>query len=277
MIEALGVTVRAGGATLLHEVSLAARAGELLAVVGPNGSGKSTLLRVLAGELSPTAGSVELCGKPLGLFSRRDQARARAFARQESDVAFSFSAGDVVLLGRTPHTAGLETARDRAIAGLALRATRSVHLAPRLFPSLSGGEKQRVSLSRSLCQIWEAEPDAPVRALLLDEPTASLDPAHQHAAIGEARRLARQGCAVVAVLHDLNLAAQYSDRIAVLRRGALRALGPPREVLTVELLASVFSLEAVVALHPTLDVPLVVPLSASFDPRPESPLHDDPA
>ncbi|AKV02801.1 Heme ABC transporter, ATPase component HmuV [Labilithrix luteola] len=257
MIEAIGVSRRIGSKVLLERVDLQVEAGTVLALVGPNGAGKSTLLKILSGELEPSSGQVLLAGEPIGSLAPRRRARLRAVLPQDSSVAFPLSAYDVVLLGRTPHEGAGETLRDRTIARLAMSLTDTLALAERSFPTLSGGERQRVQTARVIAQIWEnGEP----RALFLDEPTSSLDVAHQHATLEQARRMAGEGCAVVCVLHDLNLAAQYADRVAVLSRGVLRADGPPSRVLEPSLLEEVFDVRALVVPHPELTCPLVVPI-----------------
>ncbi len=256
MIEACSITHHVAAATLLSSVSLSAQAGEVLVLIGPNGAGKSTLLRVFAGEIRPTEGEVRIAGRPACEESIRQQARMRAVLPQQSDLAFPFSCYEVVLLGRTPHLDGRETQQDHAIARLAMAATDTRAYEDRPYPTLSGGERQRVQAGRVLAQIWEG----PVfRALLLDEPTASLDLAHQHAMLRLARRMAEDRCAVVCVLHDLNLAAQYATKIAVLHKGRLRAVGPPSRILSPELLADVFDVDALVVPHPELSCPLVIP------------------
>ena len=256
MIEARAVSHRTAATTLIEDISLSAKAGDLVALVGPNGAGKSTLLRILSGEIVPTAGSVRMAGRALSGWSIRERARMRSVLTQHSDLSFAFTAFEVVLLGRSPHIDDRETLRDRTIARLALSATDSVLFADRSYLTLSGGERQRVQTARAVGQIWEG-PD--FRALLLDEPTSSLDVAHQHGVLRLARCMADDGCAVICVLHDLNLAAQYADTIAVLHRGRLHALGPAAQTITPALLADVFEVDALVVPHPELSCPLVVP------------------
>ncbi|HEX7667312.1 MAG TPA: heme ABC transporter ATP-binding protein [Polyangiaceae bacterium] len=261
MIEARDIGYRVGETWLVRGVSLKVEPGEILALVGPNGAGKSTLLRTLAGELAPTNGQVLLNGKPLAAMPLAEQAKVRAVLAQSSELTFPFAAAEVVLMGRAPHVKTRETLHDHAIAAVAMHATDSRTHAERLYPTLSGGEKQRVHAARAAAQIWEGP--AP-RALLLDEPTSSLDLAHQHAILELAKRMAREGCAVVCALHDLNLAAQYADRLLVLANGEVRAVASPSVVLTRELLADVFRVRAHVLPHPELACPLVVPTGAAF-------------
>ncbi len=259
MLELRDVHLQVRGVPLLSGISLSVQPGELVVVLGPNGAGKSTLLRVLSGDLLPTAGRVVVAGKPLADWERLALARRRAVLTQGARLDFGFTVFEVALLGRSPHIRAAETLRDREIARLALRETGTEHLAERSYPTLSGGERQRVQLARALAQIWEALPVGE-RALLLDEPTAALDPVHQHGTLQAARRFAVAGTAVLAVLHDLNLAAQYADRLLVMESGRLVAEGTPQQVLNSALLRTVYGLDALVIPHPRLDCPLVVPL-----------------
>lgn len=263
MLEACNIRVTAGGAPLLDGVSLALAAGEVVAIVGPNGAGKSTLLRALCGDVAPARGEVRLLGRPLRAWPVRALAQLRAVLPQHSTLAFAFTAREVVALGRAPHSGGAAGPRDEAIAAEALGAVDAAHLADCWYTTLSGGEQQRVHLARVLAQIWEPVNEQP-RFLLLDEPTSSLDLAHQHHTLATARQWARQGVGVAVVLHDLNLAAQYADRLVLLHAGRVAAEGSPERVLTPARIAEVFGLSVQVARHPALPGPLVlcVPSSA---------------
>jgi iron complex transport system ATP-binding protein len=251
IVEATNVSHAAGGRRLVDAVSLGVAAGELLALVGPNGAGKSTLLGLLAGDLAPTAGEVLLDGQPLVQLPAREQALRRAVLRQRVGVSLPFTAFEIALMGRHPHLHGrAEGPADVAIARDALARTEMSAFAERAFPTLSGGEQSRASLARVLAQ------QAPL--LLLDEPTAALDVRHQHGALQLARAVAASGGATLAVLHDLNLAALYADRIGVMHQGRLVALGPPAAVLRAELLREVYGLPFVITPHPQADALLVL-------------------
>jgi iron complex transport system ATP-binding protein len=245
-LHARALSVRIGVNLLLDRVELDLRPGELLAVVGPNGAGKSTLLATLSGERRPSSGEVTLDGTALSRFKPLELARRRAVLPQESSLEFDFTALEVTLLGRMPFTGGRESPRDIEIARAALRLADAAHLETRRYPTLSGGERGRVQLARVLAQIWHEATPTRDRYLLLDEPTSSLDLAHQHGTLAVAKGLALEGVGVLAVLHDLNLAAAYADRVAVLQRGALVALGAPRAVLTSSLLEHTFGLRVAV-------------------------------
>jgi iron complex transport system ATP-binding protein len=237
MIAAHDLAVRAGGRDLLHGVSLALRPGEVLAVVGPNGAGKSTLLRALTGERRADAGTVEMVGRPLGHWAPAEMARRRAVVSQSVALAFPMRAAEVVALGRLPWHATPHAARDSAAVAAAMAAAGIAHLTDRSHATLSGGERQRVHLARALAQLDGAARPA---ALLLDEPTASLDVRHRAALLRLLRALAADGLAVLVVLHDLNEAAFVADRVAVLADARLVALGPTGEVLRPALLEAVY-------------------------------------
>ena len=250
VLRGTGLTFEVDGKRLVDGIDVELAAGEVLALTGPNGAGKSTLLRLLAGELAPTHGTVELCGTPLERLGHDDRARFRAVMPQETVLQFAFTVREVVAMGRHPHRRG-SGARDGEAVESAMRWTEILELHRRTYPTLSGGERGRTTLARVLAQ------ESPI--LLLDEPTASLDIRHQERAMTIARSFTDTGGAVIAVLHDLNLAAAYADRIALLDEGRLAGLGPPWAVLREDLLGSVFDHPVVVTRSPSGDSPLVIP------------------
>lgn len=253
------LTCTAGGKRLLGGVSLDVRPGRLTVAIGPNGAGKTTLLRALAGEILPASGVVRLEGRPLTAWRRRDRARRVAVLPQETGVAFALTGLDIALLGRAPHAGGGETAADLEIAQAALAAADALEFAGRRYPTLSGGEKARVQLARVLAQIWDCPVDSP-GFLLLDEPTAALDCAQQHRLLSLARDFARErNAGVFAILHDLNLAAQYADDLIALRGGLIVARGTPAEVLKASRVREIFDLSALILPHPSHGWPMVVP------------------
>jgi iron complex transport system ATP-binding protein len=256
MLEARQVTVRMEGATLLENVSIVLRPGEVLAVAGPNGAGKSTLLRVLSGGLYPTTGDVFLDGRTLRSWPAQRLAQSRAVLSQQSGLTFAFTSMEVALLGRTPHDGDHAGSHAREVAAAALEYTEALHLAHRNYLTLSGGERQRVQLARVLAQIWESRCGS--RYLLLDEPTAALDMAHQHRTLEIVRDFARRDSGVLVILHDLNLAAQYADRLLLLKNGCPHALGSPEDILRPEVILDVFGVPVRVIDHPTNGTKLVV-------------------
>lgn len=241
----------AGPRRVLDDIDIEIRAGDVVALVGPNGAGKSTLLAVLAGELEPSAGVVELDGQPVTQWTPVDMARRRAVLPQTHTVGFPFTAAEVIAMGRAPWQRTARRAHDTDLIAAAMAAADVAHLADRAFPSLSGGERARVALARVLAQ--------DTATLLLDEPTAALDLGHQEAVLTLAAERAAAGAAVVVVLHDLGLAAAYADRVAVLDDGRLVADGPPRTVLTGDLLSKVYRYPVEVLDHPRTGAQLVLP------------------
>lgn len=256
MLHAEHLHYRAGTKPLLHDVSLRVEPGELLAIVGPNGAGKSTLLKCCAGELTPQNGTVRLKGQPLGAYANRPLARLRAMLHQQNALSFPFRVDELVLLGRYPHYVDYPTPDDYRQAETALHRVGMAAFANRVVTSLSGGEQQRVHLARVLAQLG----DATQGLLLLDEPTTGLDLLHQHHLLSIARQMAARGLAVVAVLHDLNMAAQYAHQLLLLRGGRVEAVGSPRQVLTAPLIERVFGLPVQLMENPCHQCPLIIPL-----------------
>jgi len=243
---------RVDGRNLLDQVSLALRPGEVHAVLGRNGAGKSTLLRLLAGDMQPHSGRVMLNGRALSAWTPRARARMRAVLPQSESLRFGFTVEQVVALGRyaSPQR---PPPIERRIVREALELAGVADLAQRRYPSLSGGERARVQFARVTAQIWEPLTEADTdaggdgsgggpRYLLLDEPTASLDLAHQHDCLLQARCFAASGVGVLAVLHDPNLALRYADRTTVLDHGRVIGRGPTRELLSRELLERTYGI-----------------------------------
>jgi len=250
MLEAADVVVRLGGNLVVDGATLELRAGELTVLVGPNGAGKTTLMRALAG-LIPTEGRIAIEGRALGSFSPRERAQRVAYLPQGHVFHWPMAAAAVVALGRHPHADVFSslTDADRAAVERALIATGTVPFAARAVTTLSGGERARVALARALAS------EAPI--LVADEPTVSLDPRHQLVVMELLRHVAQGGAAVLAIVHDLALAARFGDRVVVMDRGRLVAQGPPGEVLTPERIGTVFGVEAVIADSAIGAVPLL--------------------
>jgi iron complex transport system ATP-binding protein len=236
-------------------------AGEMLGVIGPNGSGKSTLLRLLSGVLQPSSGDVRVYGRPLAAYARREIGRAIAVVPQETMIEFPFSVTEVVLMGRSPHLGGFafEGDRDMQVARDAMQRTGVLDLASRSIHELSGGERQRVVLARALAQ------EAGI--LLLDEPAAFLDIRHEVEIYDLLRDLQREGRSVLTVLHDLNLAALYCDRVALLKAGRLVRVGTPAEVITYRTLTEVYETEVYVDTNDITGAVNVLPLSRAYRER----------
>ncbi len=241
MIALEQVSVERGGRALVSEVSFTIKPGALTAILGANGAGKTSLVRLMSGEWTPTRGRVRWEGRALSELDRTALARRRAVLSQQYAIPFAFRALDLVLMGRLPHT-WHPGERDRAIAREAMERAGVASFAQRRVDTLSGGERQRVHFARALAQLHEAR-IARRGALLLDEPTAHLDLAHQGRALELARRLAGEGLAVAAVLHDINLAAAYADCVVLLKAGRVVASGPAEAVLVRPLLRQAYGVD----------------------------------
>lgn len=239
---------------ILQGITIEVGGGEFVGIIGPNGCGKTTLLRTISRSLKPTSGHILLDEKNVYSIAAREFARKVGVVPQETWVAFEFTVIEVVMMGRTPWLGrfAIETNRDRQIALESLRQTGTESLQDRPANALSGGERQRVILARALAQ----EPEV----LLLDEPTSHLDINHQFETMDLVRSLNRKrGLTVVAVLHDLNLAAQYCDRIFMLKDGVIRAQGTPEQVITAQNIMDVYGAVVWVRKHPATHRPYVIP------------------
>lgn len=255
-IEARELTISYPGAArpALDRVSMTVPTGSFYAVLGPNGSGKSTLMRALLGVRPIESGEALLDGRPARAWARKELARAVGAVAQSESIAFPLSTRELVGMGRYPHLGALEPARaaDRAAVQSALEVCDLVHLASRDVTTLSGGEFQRARIARALCQ----EPSA----LVLDEPTASLDIRHQMAILELLRASADRGMTVLLVTHSLDRAAQFADRILLLAAGTVAAEGKPSDVLRSETLASVYRWPVAVDTDPRSGALRVTPL-----------------
>ena len=240
---------------VLDQVSITVQRGDLVGLLGPNGSGKTTLLKILGGMLYPSTGGVQLGGRRLAGWSRRELARQIAVVPQETHATLDFTVLDIVLMGRYAHLGpfALEGAADLEIAREALAATGTADLEARPFATLSGGEKQRVVIASALAQASDL--------LLLDEPTASLDLGYQLEIASLLRRLSRErGTTIVVCTHDLNFAAALCGRIVLLKKGRVLAQGPIAETLTAATIRDVYGVDADVQFHPRAGHLTVVPV-----------------
>ncbi len=247
------------GRPVLNDVSLAIGAGDFFVIIGPNGSGKTTLMKLICGLLKTGPGRIRVFGKDIRGYSHRSLARRIAYVPQSLEVSFPFTVAEAVLLGRAPHqnVLGLPRAIDLTAAGQAMTTTAVEHLAARKLDQLSGGEQQRVSIARALCQ----EPEI----LLLDEPTASLDLSHQIRLMDLMERLKREkALTVVMVSHDVNLAAMYADRLLLLGNGRVARMGLPAEVLTPRDLEAAYGCRVMVDESPFGGLPRVTLVPGKF-------------
>jgi iron complex transport system ATP-binding protein len=245
MLDIESISFSYGTAKVLEDITFKADRGECIGIIGPNGSGKSTLLKTLSKILKPAAGRVILCGKELERYSAKELARNMAVVPQETNIDFAFTCLEVVLMGRNPHLKRfeIEGKRDLDVARESMTLTSTWHLRERPFSELSGGERQRVIIARALAQ----EPSV----LLLDEPVSHLDINHQIEILDLVERLKGQrGLVVIVVLHDLNLAARYCDRLMLLYGNKIMVTGSPSEVLTQEHVGRAFRANVVIRKHP---------------------------
>lgn len=256
MLKIDRLSVAYGTREILHAISLEVKSGELLALIGPNGAGKSTLIRAVSGVIPIRSGQVHTNGDDFAALSSMQRARYLAVVPQAVSLPAAFSVWETVLLGRTPHLGflGQPSPKDEELARAALERVSAGPLAGRRVGELSGGEQQRVLLARALCQ------STPI--LLLDEPTAHLDLQYQVSLLEIVSDLAhRDKLAVLIALHDLNLAARYADRMALMVAGVIQAVGKPEQVLKADVIEAAYCLPVHVVKHPFMDVPLVLPES----------------
>ncbi len=254
MLKINSLSVAYGPRLILHEVSLEVKSGEVLALIGPNGAGKSTLVRAVSGVIPIQSGQVHTNGDDFATLSSMQRARYLAVVPQAASLPAAFTVWETVLLGRTPYLGflGQPSGKDEELARAALERVSALALAGRRIGELSGGEQQRVLLARALCQ------STPI--LLLDEPTAHLDLQYQVSLLEIVSDLAhRDNLAVLIALHDLNLAARYADRIALMVAGQITAIGKPDQVLLPDVIEAAYCLPVQVVKHPFMDVPWVLP------------------
>ena len=257
MLEARDITVRYGSRLAVSEISLTLEPQRVTAIIGPNGAGKSTMLRTLNRGLEPASGEILLDGRPLHSYSRRAIAKRIAVVAQEAELRFPVTVFEFVLGGRYAWSStagwGWETLRDVEVAREVVRETQLEDLSSRLMNELSGGERQRAVLARALA--------TEAGVLLLDEPTANLDLAHQATILALVRnRCDSRGTAALVVTHDINLAAEFSNHVLLMKDGESVAFGRPDEVLTPDLLKEVFAVRVLVDAHPITGVPRITPV-----------------
>lgn len=255
MLQVNNISFRIKQTPILHNISFAAEESEMLAILGANGAGKSTLLKLLTAETPLQNGQVSILGKDLANWHIKELATFRAVLTQQSSLTLPFTVEEVVMMGRYPHFKRNEQQLDRTIVQNALHKTGISHLANRDYLSLSGGEQQRTHLARVFAQIWFSETQQ-TRYLFMDEPINSLDVQHQHRTLQLANEFKAAGNLVVAVLHDVNLAAQYADKILLLKKGQVLAWGTPYEVFTPELLTECYDFPVQVERNPHHDCPV---------------------
>lgn len=262
-VEASEVAVRLPGKALIESISLRIAPGSAVAMIGPNGAGKSTLLRVISGDRAPSSGAIRLMGRATADYGPRELAMRRAVLAQSVSVAFPFSVMEVVRMGAGERTGpAIEAMVESALSEVDLLDMRD-----RIVNTLSGGEQQRTHFARVMVQLACGEARNGPGLLLLDEPTSSLDLRHQLDLLSSARRCVARGVAVVAVMHDLNLAAMFADRVLIMKGGRIVRDGSPSETITESHVSEVFGVTSAVGVLPPASVPFSLPHSA----RPSSP------
>jgi len=244
MVEALEISYRAGGTRILDGVTARFRGNAFNVILGPNGAGKSTLLKIASGLLHPTSGEVRYDGRAIGNYDPEALAKMRGVLSQHVELAFPLPVEDVVLMGRYPHYGRAPSAHDRAIVAETLALVGMHEKRAQPYPTLSGGEQQKVQLARVLSQIWnDAEPRGPV-CLFLDEPTSSLDIHYQLALLEIVRAFRERRCTIIAILHDLNVASRYGDAFFLLERGRLALETDSADAIPLDLIERVFQVRA---------------------------------
>jgi len=258
MIEVKNISYSISGKCILQPSSFSVETGEITVLLGPNGAGKSTLLRILAGELSPDHGNILINQVALEELHPEALARKRAVLTQHYAVPLPFSCEEIVMMGRYPHYKQSTEAKNKRIINQCMKEMEVLPFAHRMFNTLSGGEQQRIQMARVLAQLADTK-GGEERILLLDEPTSSLDYLQQQLILSKIRTLAKKGYTIILVLHDLNLAAQYADKILLLKDGYILADGSSNEVLQPSLLSMAYELDIEIITDEDYSFPILIP------------------
>lgn len=261
MLIADNLTYEIANRALVKDISFSIRPGELMAILGSNGAGKSTLLRMLSGEKKATKGSLKINELEITEYTLADLATKRGVLNQQNIVNMAFTVLEIVTMGRYPHFKNNPGQNDTDIVNEVMKLTGITTFADRAYLSLSGGEQQRTQLARVLAQIW----DVPGAILLMDEPVASLDLQYQQQTLAIAKTLSKRGFIVITVLHDINLAAQYADRILMLKKGRKWYDGTAAEVLTPKNIYEVFEINSDVYTNPRTLQHFFIPRNVSIN------------
>jgi len=261
MIEVRNLSYSIGSKKLLRNINFNVQSGDLLTVIGANGAGKSTLLKLLAGELQASEGDILIRQKSIATYKLNSLARFRSVLAQSNTITVSFKVNEIVMMGRYVHFESSPTDEDIRIVHAAMQQTGVLDLAYRDYNTLSGGEQQRVQLARVIAQIY----DQPNGVLFLDEPTTGLDLLYQQQILSVARELADRGYCVVSILHDINFASRYADKVLILKDGHRVAFGTPNEVINIHNIQNAFNIRVRLLRDSESDTPLVIPATILSD------------
>ncbi len=259
MIRAENISViTKSGKEILKDISLSITPGTLTSVIGKNGAGKSTVLKAICGETDYKKGSVFWNENKISGYKPGEIAKQRAVVSQKTSLNFSFTVKEVVQIGRSPFSGFFSSSSDEEIVDQCLKKVGLSGFSDRDYTTLSGGEQQRVHIARALAQIWDTIESEEESYLFLDEPLASLDVSHQHEIMNLLKQLCSKNVGVFIVIHDLNLAAQYSDQVLILKQGKKLAEGNPKEVFTEDIIFNAFDHPVNIIPHPKTDCPLII-------------------
>lgn len=257
MIEVKNLSYTVGSKKILHDISLKATPGQLLAIIGPNGAGKSTLLKLLCKEIKSPKGTIFIHQKDIRDYTFKELALSRSVLSQSNEVSINFKVEEMVMMGRYPHFDAHPTKQDIEIVSEVLHNMGISHLRDRYYYSLSGGEQQRVQLARVLAQIYQH----PKGILFLDEPINGLDIQYQQIILEKARQMANKNFTIVCILHDINFAARYADKILILKEGRYMDYGDPNVIITEEILFKTYNTKVKIIHNQELGYPIIVPIS----------------
>ena len=255
MISVQHIRYSTGGRQLLNDISFEINAGELLSIIGANGAGKSTLLKLLCKELTVSSGEIYIRNSAINTYKLSQLARFRSVLAQRNTLSVSFKVHELVTMGRYPHFHQTPTGHDMQIVKKAMEETGITAFANRDYNTLSGGEQQRVQLARVIAQIY----DQPKGILFLDEPINGLDLLYQQQILQLARDLANRGYCVISILHDINFASQFSDKILILKKGRQVAFGKPHDVINADNIYEAFDIRVRMLDDETFKCPLIIP------------------
>lgn len=271
MIQVTQLGIRRGNKSIIHGISFEVQPGKITAILGPNGAGKTTLLEGLTGRLPAAAGQIVWDGQPLREISASEQAGRRAVLSQKLQLNFPMEVFDLVEMGTYPQYRQLKTSERRRLVNRTLEQLDLQDFRKRSFQQLSGGEQQRVLLAKCMAQLASSSSRYDHQYLFLDEPTNNLDIEQQYRLMAQVKKLAAaQGLGIVAIVHDLNLAAQFADHLLLLKNGTVLTQGAPNEVLTTEVIKNAFNVHSIIRRHPVLDRPLITVIPHEIHHRSEN-------